>query len=137
VICNLSIHGHIFTFWHLCLHLITKILRNGPRAHFPFTCAVLARSPRRALLASRRPSAWPRARPSVPSARGLELGQRTAPTRARLVRGTLSVVLRVRVLAQRSGVVRRARDATHSALLRSRHDRLPPSPVYPPVSYMR
>jgi hypothetical protein len=32
----LSIHGHIFTFWHLCLHLITKILRNGPRAHFPF-----------------------------------------------------------------------------------------------------
>jgi hypothetical protein len=39
VICNLSIHGHIFTFWHLCLHLITKILRNGPRAHFPFTTA--------------------------------------------------------------------------------------------------
>jgi hypothetical protein len=33
----LSIHGHIFTFWHLCLHLITKILRNGPRAHFPFS----------------------------------------------------------------------------------------------------
>jgi hypothetical protein len=73
----------------------------------------------------------------VPSARGLELGQRTAPTRARLVRGTLSVVLRLRVLAQRSGVARRARDATHSALSRSRHDRLPPSPVYPPVSYLR
>jgi hypothetical protein len=32
----LSIHGHIFTFKHLCLHSITKILRNGPRAHFPF-----------------------------------------------------------------------------------------------------
>jgi hypothetical protein len=32
----LFIHGHIFTFRHLCLHLITKILRNGPKAHFPF-----------------------------------------------------------------------------------------------------
>jgi hypothetical protein len=30
-------HGHIFTFKHLCLHSITKILRNGPKAHFPFT----------------------------------------------------------------------------------------------------
>jgi hypothetical protein len=29
-------HGHIFTFKHLCLHSITKILRNGPKAHFPF-----------------------------------------------------------------------------------------------------
>jgi hypothetical protein len=28
--------GHIFTFKHLCLHSITKILRNGPKAHFPF-----------------------------------------------------------------------------------------------------
>jgi hypothetical protein len=36
----LFIHGHIFTFWHLCLHLITKILRNGPRAHFPFRDAM-------------------------------------------------------------------------------------------------
>jgi 4-amino-4-deoxy-L-arabinose transferase-like glycosyltransferase len=33
----LFIHGHIFTFKHLCLHSITKILRNGPKAHFPFT----------------------------------------------------------------------------------------------------
>jgi hypothetical protein len=32
----LFIHGHKFTFKHLCLHSITKILRNGPRAHFPF-----------------------------------------------------------------------------------------------------
>jgi hypothetical protein len=32
----LFIHGHIFTFKHLCLHSITKILRNGPKAHFPF-----------------------------------------------------------------------------------------------------
>jgi hypothetical protein len=32
----LSIHGHRFTFKHLCWHSITKILRNGPRAHFPF-----------------------------------------------------------------------------------------------------
>jgi hypothetical protein len=37
VICTLFIHGHIFTFKHLCLHSITKILRNGPKAHFPFT----------------------------------------------------------------------------------------------------
>jgi hypothetical protein len=33
----LSIHGHRFSFKHLCWHSITKILRNGPRAHFPFT----------------------------------------------------------------------------------------------------
>jgi hypothetical protein len=66
--------------------------------------------------------ARPRARPSVPLARGLELGQRAAPTRARLVRGTLSVVLRVRVPAQRLGVAHRARDATRSALSRPRHD---------------
>jgi hypothetical protein len=32
----LFIHGHRFIFKHLCWHLITKILRNGPRAHFPF-----------------------------------------------------------------------------------------------------
>jgi hypothetical protein len=28
---------HSFTLNHLCWHLVTKILRNGPRAHFPFT----------------------------------------------------------------------------------------------------
>jgi hypothetical protein len=72
-----------------------------------------------------------RARPSVPLARGLELGQRATPTRARLVRGTISVALRVRVLVQRLGVAHRARDTTHSALSRPRHDRLPP------VSYAR
>jgi hypothetical protein len=33
----LSIHEHKFTFKHLCWHSITKILRNGPKAHFPFT----------------------------------------------------------------------------------------------------
>jgi hypothetical protein len=32
----LFVHGHWFTFKHLCWHSITKILRNGPRAHFPF-----------------------------------------------------------------------------------------------------
>jgi hypothetical protein len=32
--------GIFFTFWHLCLHLITKILINGPRAHFPFSDVV-------------------------------------------------------------------------------------------------
>jgi hypothetical protein len=37
VIYTLFIHEHIFTFRPLCLHSITKILRNGPRAHFPFT----------------------------------------------------------------------------------------------------
>jgi hypothetical protein len=35
----LSIHGHRFTFKYLCWHAITKILRNGPRAHFPFSNA--------------------------------------------------------------------------------------------------
>jgi hypothetical protein len=33
----LFIHGHKFTFKHLGWHLITKIPRNGPRAHFPFS----------------------------------------------------------------------------------------------------
>jgi hypothetical protein len=33
----LFIHGHRFTFKYLCWHSITKILRNGPKAHFPFT----------------------------------------------------------------------------------------------------
>jgi hypothetical protein len=36
----LFIHGHRFTFKHLCWHSITKILRNGPRAHFPFNHSV-------------------------------------------------------------------------------------------------
>ena len=33
----LPISWHKFTFKHLSWHSITKILRNGPRAHFPFT----------------------------------------------------------------------------------------------------
>jgi hypothetical protein len=41
VIFTLFIHGHRFTFKHLCWHLITKILRNGPKAHFPFTKALV------------------------------------------------------------------------------------------------
>jgi hypothetical protein len=36
----LFIHVHKFTFRPLCLHSITKILRNGPRAHFPFMPSV-------------------------------------------------------------------------------------------------
>jgi hypothetical protein len=44
LICTLSIHGHRFTFKHLCWHSITKILRNGPRAHFPFTADPIFRS---------------------------------------------------------------------------------------------
>jgi hypothetical protein len=38
----LFIHGHIFTFKYLSWHSITKILRNGPRAHFPFTYSARA-----------------------------------------------------------------------------------------------
>jgi hypothetical protein len=37
LICTLSIIWHRLTHEHLCWHSITKILRNGPRAHFPFT----------------------------------------------------------------------------------------------------
>jgi hypothetical protein len=33
----LSTTLHILTLKHLCWQLITKILRNGPRAHFPFS----------------------------------------------------------------------------------------------------
>jgi hypothetical protein len=40
----LIILGHIFTFKHLCLHSITKILRNGPKAHFPFTSTTRGQS---------------------------------------------------------------------------------------------
>jgi hypothetical protein len=36
LICTLSIIWHRLTHDHLCWHSITKILRNGPRAHFPF-----------------------------------------------------------------------------------------------------
>jgi hypothetical protein len=42
LICTLSIHGYRFTFKHLCWHSITKILRNGPRAHFPFSQSLSA-----------------------------------------------------------------------------------------------
>jgi hypothetical protein len=37
MICTLSTPLHRLTQKHLCWHPITKILRNGPRAHFPFT----------------------------------------------------------------------------------------------------
>jgi hypothetical protein len=36
LICTLSIIWHRLIHDHLCWHSITKILRNGPRAHFPF-----------------------------------------------------------------------------------------------------
>jgi hypothetical protein len=36
LIFTLSIIWHRLTHDHLCWHTITKILRNGPRAHFPF-----------------------------------------------------------------------------------------------------
>jgi hypothetical protein len=38
LICTLSIIWHRLTHDHLCWHSITKILRNGPKADFPFTC---------------------------------------------------------------------------------------------------
>jgi hypothetical protein len=44
--CTLSIHKHEFTFKHMCWHSITKILRNGPRAHFPFTSSIVEPIPR-------------------------------------------------------------------------------------------
>jgi hypothetical protein len=37
MICTLSTTLHRLTQEHLRWHSITKILRNGPRAHFPFT----------------------------------------------------------------------------------------------------
>jgi hypothetical protein len=36
MICILSTTLHRLAQKHLCWHSITKILRNGPRAHFPF-----------------------------------------------------------------------------------------------------
>jgi hypothetical protein len=36
----LSITWDTLTLKHLCWHSITKILRNGPRAHFPFTISI-------------------------------------------------------------------------------------------------
>jgi hypothetical protein len=36
LIFTLSIIWHRLTHDHLCWHSVTKILRNGPRAHFPF-----------------------------------------------------------------------------------------------------
>jgi hypothetical protein len=61
------------------------------------------------------------ARPGVSCSR--HDGPDACATRSRRV----SVALRTRVFAQQFGVARRARDATHSALSRSRHDCLPPS----------
>jgi hypothetical protein len=37
MIFTLFIHVHKFPIKHMCWHSITKIHRNGPRAHFPFT----------------------------------------------------------------------------------------------------
>jgi hypothetical protein len=51
VIFTLFKHGHIFTFKHLCLHSITKILRNGPKAHFPFTSS-MDQSKKRSMLSN-------------------------------------------------------------------------------------
>jgi len=40
MICTFSTTLHRLTQKHLCWRSITKILRNGPRAHFPFRAAV-------------------------------------------------------------------------------------------------
>jgi hypothetical protein len=37
MIFTLFIHVHKFPIKHMCWHSITKIHRNGPRAHFPFS----------------------------------------------------------------------------------------------------
>jgi hypothetical protein len=70
----LSIHEHKFTFKHLCWHSITKILRNGPRAHFPFTDATPSSS---------RPSAPAQATaPTAPTALRPKPRDRVAPATA-------------------------------------------------------
>jgi hypothetical protein len=52
MICTLSTTLHRSTQKHLCWHLITKILRNGPKAHFPFSTP-------RSSPAARQPNATP------------------------------------------------------------------------------
>jgi hypothetical protein len=91
LICTLSIHKHDFTFKHLCWHSITKILRNGPRAHFPFSPAprrapsTTPAPPRRALpgpaLAAPCPRPTPVARPAL--ARASRPAPATQPLPAR------------------------------------------------------
>jgi hypothetical protein len=94
---------------------------------------VHARCPRRARRTrGSRPWQLGPARPGMSCSRrdGLD----ACATRSRRVSGAL----RARVFAQRFGLARRARDATHSALSRSRHDRLPPShPSTPPSCAFR
>jgi hypothetical protein len=86
VICTLIILGHIFTFKHLCLHSITKILRNGPKAHFPFSLTTLGAVPAV-------PATLPRPRGSVsrppggrPGASAVTRHPRAAQTHASLGR---------------------------------------------------
>jgi hypothetical protein len=49
MICTLSTILHRSTQKHLRWHSITKILRNGPKAHFPFTPAAMAVTARGAI----------------------------------------------------------------------------------------
>ena len=93
MICTLFIYGHIFTFKHLCLHSITKIPRNGPKAHFPFkmeptsqsldaTCAAKEENDRvgpHASSTSVQTARW------EPAQWGLHVGDPHAPWWARLV----------------------------------------------------
>jgi hypothetical protein len=44
MICTLSTPFHSLTQKHLCWHSNTKILRNGPRVHSPFSLAELVGS---------------------------------------------------------------------------------------------
>jgi hypothetical protein len=95
----MSIHGYRFTFKHLCWHSITKILRNGPRAHFPFRgpsslgpcrhyqgCPAVGSAPspprapgapkgRSAQAQSRRPEDQPPARPARAMTLGAQAGR--------------------------------------------------------------
>jgi hypothetical protein len=41
MIFTLFIHVHKFPIKHMCWHSITKIHRNGPRAHFPFNYDII------------------------------------------------------------------------------------------------
>jgi hypothetical protein len=69
MICTLFIHGHKFTFKHLCWHSITKILRNGPGAHFPFRgrelCVGIERDPGGVVAAALEATAGARVRVAI------------------------------------------------------------------------
>jgi hypothetical protein len=96
LICTLSTIWHSLTHNHLCWHLITKILRNGPRAHFPFMAPAPVRRSRGPLPWPTRPSGrcgWPGAAlPFIPRAPGVARSLLASVARPR--RGTLATPAR-------------------------------------------